>query len=275
MGYLIESGDGSRVELSVNLKKKYARAKRQFELGLWGVNCDCVYAVTLTTWSEAVMVAGDSAGESRNNWNQMVKDNRQLRFKMRKLGYDYEDSWCCEISPVNHLLHLHGFIKFNQPLKDIEFNGVKLSEASFRIALSETWEKVHRSKIVYVEPLWDSKHCVNYDVKHAVKNYISEGFNSMRILRSKGWLPSGWKIAVKAVTRWAMDKVDWLPEDGEEPVEEYFSHEYIWHKWEVAADYLRQWCEGKSVELDISGGVTIWLNGNEIIEGVIESDGEI
>jgi hypothetical protein len=261
MPYLIENGDGTRVELPMFLKRKYAKAKRQFELGLWGQNFDCIKAVTLTTWDKSIMLRGDSRGESRNSWKHIVLDNRHLRERLHKLGLVYEDSFCCEISPKSHLLHLHGFMRFDQPI-----DGGYLHEI-----LSENWGDIHGSPVVWVKDIFDTKKAIDYDVKHALKNYVSEGFHSMRILRSKSWLPPGWKKAQKAIVRWALSKRDWDIADEETVVPEAFEREYVPDKWGVANDFLRKWCEGEAIELDLDDR-RIYICKNEYFEAIIEAE---
>ena len=52
-----EGGEYTKKELTISEKKKWARLKLSAELGLWMVkDVDCLFVVTLTTWSHDVVV---------------------------------------------------------------------------------------------------------------------------------------------------------------------------------------------------------------------------
>lgn len=167
--------DGNR-QLSRKLRRKYAKAKQAFELGIWcSEDIDLVKGFTVTT----AMNTFTKKGRSRNTWSQLVQDWRNMRKALRKAGILAEDCSCVEISPVNHLLHMHGFFRLQAPYYAADLHKM----------VSEHWEKIHGAKVVWIKDLWDVDGAVKYDVKHAVKNYLAEGYNSMRLIKSKGWWP--------------------------------------------------------------------------------------
>jgi hypothetical protein len=266
MAYLIENADGSHAEISVQLKRVYARACRKFEIGLWGIEPERVKCVTLTTGLNAVMDEQDRKGESRNNWKQMVQDNRFLRQRMAKDGLPYQDCFCSELSPNNHLIHLHGFMRFEK----------YYSFSDIHEKLSKHWGDIHNSPVVWVKDMWDVKGAIAYDVKHTLKNYIGERFEyggrPPRILCSKGWLPPGWRKVQKEINRWASEKVDWVPEEDDIVKESYYAHEYVPFKWEVAKDMMQKWCEGQEVYLERMGIFTelLWGDTISILEYEVE-----
>jgi len=278
------NSDGSKRILTTAHKKKWAKVKRSAELGLWmyeGHKDWCVMCVCLTTWSKAVVNCNsERQGESRNCWKQLIVDNRHLRHEMKRLGFEYDDWYCCEVSPKYSLLHLHGFMRFPRVV----------SEAEIRAVVSELWGKIHHSPDVDVRMMWDSKRAVNYDVKHAVKNYMSEDMMGHAelfltkkgygrgVIKSKGWLPSGWKNAQKWLNRWALSVRDYyvdekgLLEDGiTQAVPEGIGLEYVFEKWKIVESELRRWCKGETIEIVVEGHwVMLW--GGNILEGDYEND---
>lgn len=160
------------------LKKKYARAMEKFRWGIWGQDMNMIVEIVLTT-KEGV----------KNSWKDIVRDNRHLREGMRKDGYKYDDCLCGEVTPLKGLHHLHGLVRFREKVDLYEFNR----------KLSERWELYHGAKIVYVSPVYYLKGLLNYNVKHILKNYVENPFSRVRILRSKGWLPEGYKEDRKSV----------------------------------------------------------------------------
>lgn len=268
MSYLIESGTEEKTELPVRFKRIYARARRQFEMGLWGQNSDCIKCVTLTTWSGSEISQRVNKGDSRNTWKQIVSDNRELRRVMKKDGMPYEDSFCAEISPKSGLVHLHGFMRFED-----EYSYEDVHER-----LSFHWGKIHQSPVVWVKDMWDWKGAIAYDVKHSLKNYVGERFlfngSPPRILRSKRWLPKGWRDAQREIARWASEKVDFLPNEKEIVSDDYYKHEYVWHKWDVANDMLKRWCEGEDIYLDREA-CWVLLSGDQITIVEFEEIGEV
>jgi hypothetical protein len=257
MSYLLETRDGVRNELPLNLKRTYAKAIRTFEGGLWDTDPDLVKCVTLTTAASAVIVKGASEGELRNNWKRMVIDNRHLRHRMFVEGYPYRDCFCGEISAKNGLIHLHGFMVFEKSLP-----GDFVHER-----LSYHWSHIHGSRVVWVKNMWDARGAIAYDVKHAVKNYISEerylyGDRPPHLLKSKDWLKPGFKAAEKEIARGMTEAVDFLPDDVTVS-DEYYQRRYIPNKWEFARWLLMQWNAGESIIVD-RDGFKVMIEGEQI-----------
>jgi hypothetical protein len=258
--------ESNKIELSRNLKRRYAKALQTFELGLYGVEPERIKCVTLTTWSDAMMKRKGEKDISRNNWKQIVKDNNFLKIAMAKDGFPYRYCFCGEISPKNKLIHLHGFMVFE---KSYDY-------ALIHEKLSKHWKRIHDSEIVWVKDMWDTRGAIAYDCKHAVKNHVGETFiysDSGRMLRmilkSRDWFPPGCMEMLKTLRRWTSEKVDFIPEDEDEVTEEYWGREYMPFKWEMMKDYLRRWCEGEELLLYMKDWVLL-IQGDKIIKMEIE-----
>jgi hypothetical protein len=259
-------------------KKKYAKSSRVVEMGMWTCkNIDCILAVTLTTGLHSVVTQRKNKGESKNKWKYVRKDLSQLILKLRKLGYACEYCFCCEVSPINSLLHLHGFIRFEKPVNCAEFLPL----------LSKLWGMIHDSPIVDAKELWNMKGAMKYDLKHMLKNYVnSESYlPTMRLLVSKGWLPKGWKEVQKYLVRRALSVRDFdIDEDGFIVGGKYngeysggyiMTKEFVFEKWKVMENELRRWCEGETIEVKYEGKwFLFWReNGeNKMLEGEYEEE---
>ena len=264
--YFSETYDGERNVLPMALKRIWARAMWKFEFGLSGVDPGLVKCVTLTTNSHAVMKWGNDGGKMRNDWKQVVRDNRNLRIRMANDGLAYRDCFCGEISPKNSLIHLHGFMIFEK----------EYSYADIHERLSFHWGHIHGSEVVWVKDMWDNKGAVAYDCKHAIKNYVSAerfkfGDRPPRLLMSRDWMPKGWRQAECEINRAASEVVDFLPDKDHLVTEEYYSHRYVPNKWKKAKQLKLDWKAGKPVILDREG-FKVLLLGENVLR--LDSDNE-
>lgn len=203
----------------------------------------------------------------RNTWKQLKLDVRLLRCYLKKAGLDFEDCLVCEETPGKGLLHLHGFFRVEGGIDSKLLHEV----------LSIYWEAIHHAPVVWVEDIFWVKGMIDYDVKHALKNYLgyngesyeADGLVSRRILRSKGWLPLGWKEALKVFVKWALTKRDWWDDESEGDVISLL--EYVPFKWEVMKEMVWRWCNGEEVLVDFSERYYL-VHGNKIIEMECEVD---
>lgn len=248
---------GNIRELDRKLRRKYAKAKRRFELGIWGHDLKKVFGVHLTTWSEAKYERGKNIGRSKNTWAAVKYDNRQLRMKLRKTGISYEDCYCAELSPGKGLVHLHGLIRVEKSIKAYQLHEI----------ISKAWGEIHDSPVVWVNEVYNMKGVMAYDLKHALKNYINDGFG-LHMLSSKGWLPAGWREVTKILFRWYDENKypDWVKDaEGIDYFIENNGYEKVWMAREIMDNYLWRWCNGETVKLEFDGGITI-IQGNSIYE---------
>ena len=242
---------GERIEESFPLdyglphkeKRRYAKAKQAFELGIWGHDLNLVKGVELTT-----------KGDYRNNWEDMKQDNRNLRKKLRVEGIISEDCFCAEVSPKSRLLHLHGFYRLTEPMRSVQLHSI----------LSDYWERIHGARVVWVQDIYSYQGLAKYNVKHALKNYFSFEFGNMRLLKSKGWLPLGWKQTQKVLVKWALEHgARWTPEDD---FEDYgCASEYVPYAWEIMKNYLWRWCNDEALILDFYD-CDVAIHGDKINE---------
>lgn len=254
-----------RIPLPRPLRKRWAKAKRNFEVGLWGVDVSRCVGVTFTTRRDAV----SRTGISRNTWRCIREDNRMLRLVLRKWGLEFEDCLVGEVSPGG-LLHLHGFYRFSESSCELVLNGW-LHEM-----ISTAWGVIHDSPVVWVEEIYWAKGMMNYDVKHALKNYMGEngevyeglGLTSRRILKSRGWLPKGVRAAEREIVRWAMSVRDWCDDEEDELEDKRILPPYVPFKWQIANDLLWRWCNGETVDFDI-GDILVVINGDKINRGLV------
>ncbi len=248
--------NGRSGELSHREKRRYAKAKQAFELGLWGQKLELIKGVEFTT----ALNYRDKNGNGNNDWGSMKQDNQNLRKRLRKEGILAEDCFCGEISKKSHLLHLHGFYRLLEPMRAGELHSI----------LSPYWAKVHGAPVVWVQDIYSVKGLMMYNVKHALKNYESLEFGSMRLLKSKGWLPLGWKATLRMLVRWALEHgAKWSYDD--EFLED-FEGDYVAFAWDVVKDYLFRWCNGEMITLEFREHVVeVW--GDDIKETRVDEFG--
>lgn len=224
-------------------KRRYAKAKQTFELGIWGQDLNFVKGVELTT-----------RGDYRNNWEDMKQDNCNLRKKMRREGILSEDCFCAEVSPKSRLLHLHGFYRLTQSMRSAQLHSL----------LSDYWERIHGAPVVWVQDIYSWEGISKYNVKHALKNYSSLEFGNMRLLKSRGWLPLGWKQTQWVLVRWALEHgAQWTPEDDFDGYG--CASEYVPYAWQIMREYFWRWCNDEALILDFYDCDVI-IHGNIITE---------
>lgn len=225
--------------LPVKEKKCYAKAKRTFELGLWGHPLNLIKGVELTT-----------KGDCKNNWKDMKQDNENLRKKLRREGIISEDCFCAEVSPKHRLLHLHGFYRLREPMSAVQLHS----------KLSKYWEAIHGARVVWVQDIYSAEGLMKYNVKHALKNYSNMEFGNMRLLKSKGWLPLGWKAVLRVLVKWALAHgAQWDFETDN--MENYHLQDYIPYGWEVMRELLWRWCNDETVTLSFETGLVVIADG--------------
>lgn len=215
--------------------------------------------MTLTTKQGAV---GRRNGVEINSYRCMVADNRQLRLRMKSSGIWVADCLACEKSPLNGLIHAHGFYYISEAL----------DSQVLQKELSENWGDIHQSPIVWVQDVYSAKGVIKYDVKHALKNYIGDGYSSMRLLKSESWLPAGCRQVEKLLVQWALSKRDFSEDETERPDLIDRSLEYVPHKWELMESMLYDWCLGKELVVEIRDKI-YYIKGAVIVEGGVTYDG--
>jgi hypothetical protein len=257
---VLSEGDGY---LPLRVRRRYAKAKAVFEAGIW--------AARKVEFLFSIMI-GSMAGV-RNSYVELRQDNRNMRKELAKMGLEYADCFCGELSPDSHefrkrdgtigvtagnLWHLHGFFRFAEFIEAADLHSV----------LSPLWGKIHGSEVVNVKVETDFKKAIKYSVKDAVKHYCSEDNVLKRLLMSSGWLPRGYREVDKVLNRWALlHRYDWeneesMPDQGYAP-----RLEYIPYVWEQKRDYVRRWCQGESIMLDF-GDYYVYIDGERIIKSV-------
>ena len=263
--YSNDVNDENPGKLNMNTRRKYAKINRCFELGIWSSDEGCMFPIVLSTAEKSVLNDRKRRKRNHNTWKQLKNDNRQLKLAMKRLGFDYEYCLCPELTPGKRLLHLHGLIRVK--------NDVKM--ADFFKALSENWMILHGSPVVWIGEVYNMKNLIRYNTKDAIKNYLSErfefGYVSPRLLKSRKWLPSGWKKAQKIFVSWALTKRDWMLEDQKFYSPEAVDREYVFDKWGCVSEYLRKWCQGEQIKIVIDGVFYI-VDRENVYEGVLDDD---
>jgi hypothetical protein len=254
--------------LPKNVRRRYAKAKSVFEVGIWSAkSLDCLFGVML-----------GSMNEVRNSYDELRLDNRRLRFELKGLGLVYADCLCPELSPESHeftkrdgstgitagsLWHSHGFMKFDERIGARDLHSV----------LSPLWGKIHGSQVVDVKIIYDEDKAIKYAVKDAVKNYLSDDRMKKRLFKSSGWLPEGYRKVDKMLTKWALvHRFDWDTEDSM-PDKGYGPRlDFVPMVWEVRRDFLKRWCRGESISLDL-GDYKVYIIGESISKYAVIKEG--
>lgn len=247
--------------LPLRLRRRYARAKAIFEVGVWSAkSMDLLFEIMI----------GSMAGV-RNSYKEVREDNRELRRQLGKMGLEYADCFCGEPSPDSHgfkkrdgtmgitvgnLWHLHGFYRFEEVMRASDLHSV----------LSPLWGKIHGSSVVDVKILYDVQNVIKYNVKDAVKGYCNDGSQGRRLLMSDNWLPAGYRKVDKELTHWALyHGANWKPDDD---FDVYRRKTYVAFAWDIRRDYLMRWCQGEFVALDYVD-YRVYIDG----EKIFRSDG--
>lgn len=254
--------------LPIGVRRRYAKAKSVFEVGIWSAkSLDCLFGVMLGSMSEV-----------RNSYDELRLDNRRLRFELKGLGLVYADCLCGELNPESHeftkrdgsagitagsLWHAHGFVKLDERMEARDLHSV----------LSPLWGKIHGSQVVDVKIIYDGDKAIKYAVKDAVKKYLSDDHLNKRLFQSRKWLPEGYRKVDKVMTKWALlHRFDWEAEDSE-PDQGYSPRlEFVPMVWEVKRDFLKRWCRGESVSLDL-GDYKVYIIGESITKFAVMNEG--
>jgi len=254
--------------LPINIRRRYAKAKSVFEVGIWSAkSLDCLFGIMIGSMSGV-----------RNSYEELRLDNRRLRFELRGLGLVYDDCLCGELSPESHeftkrdgstgitagsLWHCHGFMKLDERMEARDIHSV----------LSPLWGKIHGSQVVDVKIIDDEEKAIKYAVKDAVKKYLSDDHRNKRLFQSKKWLPEGYRKVDKMLTKWALlHRFDWdsepsMPDEGYVP-----RLDFVPMVWEVKRDYLKRWCRGESISLDL-GDYKVYIVGESISKYAVMKEG--
>ncbi len=239
--------------LPLKVRRRYAKALKTFEAGIY-------YAESPDLLLKIMI--GSMPGV-RNSHSELRQDHEDLRKQLRKMGLDYEDCGCPELSPESHefvkrdgtigrtvgkLWHLHSIWRFREFIRYSDLHSV----------LSPLWGKMHGSEVVDVVDVKSIEKAVKYAVKDAVKNYCSEDHHRKRLFRSRDWLPPACRDVEKLLNRWALyHGANWRFDDD---LDSFTGGEYIAYAWDIRNDYFRRWCSGESITLDMA-------EQNLIIEG--------
>ena len=253
-----EALTGGSGYLPLRVRRRYAKAKATFEAGVW-----CAKEVELLF---SVMI-GSMAGV-RNSYLELRQDNEDLRKQLRKMGLEYADCGCGELSPESHefrkrdgtigvtvgkLWHLHGLWRFEERIKAGDLHSV----------LSPLWGKMHGSEVVNVKVETDFEKAIKYSVKDAVKHYCSDDHIMKRLLVSGDWLPAGYREVVKELTHWALfHGGNWRFDDD---LDSFQGGQYIACAWEIMRDYVRRWCAGESLSLEYDD-YHVCIEGDRILK---------
>jgi len=258
---------GKYVEMDFKKNKKYAMCRRKIELGIWCADLKKVKGVYLTTWDKAIISKGEDKGKSRNTWTMMKNDLRQLRYSLEKKGLEQESCFVPELTDEKGLLHLHGFMRFEEIIKCGELNSI----------LSHLWGKIHDSPIVYSKDLYSIDGVMKYNLKDAVKNYASAEVFGGRVLCSRNWLPKGWKIAQKEVVKWYLENryPDWVKDEAgidqyHQLYDEDSGRNPVYLAKEIMNDYIWRWARGEEIRLDYVDHA-IYIQGTNIYERINEA----
>jgi len=266
---VVTEGEGEvSGRLPLNIRRRYAKAKSVFEVGIWSAKwLDCLFGVMLGSMSGV-----------RNSYNELRLDNRRLRFELKGFGLVYADCLCPELSPESHefkrrdgsigmtaglLWHNHGFMKFEERMEASDLHSV----------LSPLWGKIHGSQVVDVKVIYDEERAIKYAVKDAIKNYLSDDHYKKRLFKSSSWLPEGYRKVDKMVTKWALlHRFDWdselsMPDEGYVP-----RLDFVPLVWEVKRDLLKRWCRGESIDLDL-GDYKVYIIGKSISKYAVMKEG--
>lgn len=243
--------------LPLKVRRRYAKAKSTFEAG--------VYYAEDVSLLMGIMI-GSMAGV-RNTYSELRQDNEDLRKRLRKLGLDYADCGCAELSPDSHefvkrdgtigrtvgnLWHIHAIWRFAEFIKAGELHSV----------LSPLWGKKHGSDVVDVKVLPSVEKAIKYAVKDAVKHYCSEDHNGKRLFVSRNWLPPMCREVEKVLNHWALfHGANWKPDDD---LDEFAGGQYIAYAWDIRNEYFRRWCSGGTVWLNM-GDYHVYIDGERII----------
>jgi len=129
--------------------------------------------------------------------------------------------------------------------------------------LSDYWGKIHGAPVVWVQDIYSAEGLLKYNVKHALKNYATLEFGNMRILKSKGWLPIGWREVTKVLVNWALEHgAKW---DYDNEFLDEYQGEYVAFAWDVMKEYIYQWCNDELITLEFRD-VLVEIQGNYIKE---------
>lgn len=266
-------GDALPSSLPLNVRRRYARAKSVFEVGIWSSRSEeFIYSIMMGSMSGV-----------RNSYAELRLDNRRLRYELKKLGLYYADCFCGEMSPESHdfikrdgshgitvgnLWHMHGFMRFDE----------KIAYGDLHSVLSPLWGKIHGSQVVDVKVIDSFERAIKYMVKDAVKDYVSDDNYRKRLMLSDSWLPSGYRKVNKVLNKWALlHRWNWdeefaMPDQGYAP-----RLEYVPFVWDIKRELLQKWCCGEELCLDLGrelGWSKVVIRGSSIIYegGEKESD---
>jgi hypothetical protein len=208
-----------------NRSRRFARCCNRVESGIIGRDSKEFYRCVLTT----------RLGNA-NDWPTMQYDLKKLKAQLSYKGVIIEYVFLPHVSDKNKLLHLDGIIRLRS-------GSLSLFE------LQVMWCDIHGATEVEFEPLRlaTEQQLVHYIVNHMFKDYEKiVGFKG-RMLISKGWMPKGWMVIDKLLTKRALDAVlrlgpvawdikretflGWL--NGETVM---FRYDGIWHQFKREAD---------------------------------------
>ena len=90
---------------------------------------------------------------------------------------------------------------------------------------------------------------------------------------SRNWLPEGYRKVDKELTKWALlHRFDWEVE-GSEPDQGYVPRlDFIPEVWDVKRDFLKRWCRGESVDLDL-GDYKVYIVGDSVTKYAVRDEG--
>jgi hypothetical protein len=238
--------------------KKFALACTSFELGIYAANeSQSLFVFTFTS------VPGE-----KNTRQALMRDFRNFRIKMKKEGYIFEDCCCTQKTPESHqyindkgelvvsvggLWHLHGVMRFEGHYSGLELHDV----------ISKHWKEIHGAHRVRVEPPWNIKSAVKYDVRDILHDYANENGSRQRLMISKNWIPKGAREFEKKIIKpWAWYHGAGWPVGSD--LTDYHLGEYIPYAWHVGHAYLLAFVAGKGIRLEMKHHL-IWAQYPEVI----------
>lgn len=206
-------------ELSLNERRRYAKAYNRVESGIWGRDLSKLFEVSLTTR------LGDD-----NTYRRLRMDYIKLVKRVRYLGVSVDYYAVPELSPDNSLIHLHCIWYMR--------NG-RIS----KVELQDMWKELHGAVQVDLKEVITQEAVQKYVVKHLLKDYLVKEEFKAGALMSRGWLPQGAKKFHKVLCRWANErKYKWWNIDI----------------WQVVNGLYEEWCKYNKVSFEVDGKMTVF-----------------
>jgi hypothetical protein len=128
-----------------------------------------------------------------------------------------------------------------------------MGAAELHSVLCPLFGKIRGAEVVDVIVINTIEQYLKYTVKDALKRYCDDENFSKRLLKSDGWYPVGFRRVEKILKTWALwHGASWSPDAD---FANYSLGEYIPFAWDVSKAYLKEWCRGLGLRLEIKGSI--------------------